>query len=64
MPYIPYKKEIKPSAKEIIFLKSKDTGQDRKKYNFLIYIAVLYTRVSPTGVLQSDVVAKLKIDEF
>ena len=24
----------------------------------------LITRVSPTGVLQSDVVAKLKIDEF
>ena len=28
------------------------------------YCQYVYFRVSPTGVLRSDVVAKLKIDEF
>ena len=32
--------------------------------NQIIIHYILFPRVSPTGVLQSDVVAKLKIDEF
>ena len=43
LPYILYKKEIKPSSKEIIFVKSKDAGQDRKNTIFsYIYCSTIY----------------------
>ena len=39
----------------------RDTVSDSEYGVFSIHIL---SRVSPTGVLQSDMVAKLKIDEF
>ena len=45
LPYILYKKEIKPSAKEIIFVKSKKMQVRTGKIQFSdIYCSVLHTR--------------------